>query len=145
MTGSRTAAKDRHARLAGMRIQRNHLPDADVEPAIEEVDSSGLVPLLEEFAHLPRGRHRRLRLRTLLVGLHLCCQITGGKIVLERTTDLLYFRLSPAVRAQLDIPEYVVAHQRDLFESDTNTPRSIHLSRRVRIVVAEHVVSAIAS
>ncbi|MFJ4989003.1 hypothetical protein ACIP9H_35055 [Streptomyces sp. NPDC088732] len=89
-----------------MRVQRNHLSDADVEPAIEEVDGSSLVPLLEEFVHLPRGRHRRLRLRTLLIGLHLCCQITGGKIILERTTDVLYFRLSPAMRTQLEIPDY---------------------------------------
>ncbi|MFJ9905301.1 hypothetical protein ACIRVK_20810 [Streptomyces sp. NPDC101152] len=98
-------------RLLAMRAKRRFIDDADVEEAIEEVDDSQLVPLLEEFVHLPRGRHRTLRLRSLLVGLHLCTQDTGGKIVLERVTDILYFRLSPQLRARLDIPEYEDHHQ----------------------------------
>ncbi|MEU5480873.1 hypothetical protein [Streptomyces mirabilis] len=57
-------------------------------------------------ADLPRGRRRTLHLRSLLIGLHLCTQATGGKIVLERVTDILYFRTTPRMRALLDIPEY---------------------------------------
>ncbi|MFE2541856.1 hypothetical protein [Actinacidiphila glaucinigra] len=106
MTARASTPNDRHERLTAMRAQRRCLDDRDVEPAIEEVDSSGLVPLLEEFVHLPRGRHRRLHLRTLLIGLHLCCRSTGGKLVLERTTDLLCFRLSPHMRTQLQVPDY---------------------------------------
>lgn len=106
MTVERAATNDRHERLAAMRIRRKAVENGDVRLAIEEVDSSGLVPLLEEFVHLARGRHRTLHLRALLVGLQLCCQTTGGKVILERVTDLLYFRLSPVMRAQLAIPDY---------------------------------------
>ncbi|WP_406838026.1 hypothetical protein ACICHK_20460 [Streptomyces sp. AHU1] len=106
MTAPRSLPSDRHERLLAMRAERRLIDDADVEAAVEEVDSSRLVPLLEEFVHLPRGRHRTLRLRSLLVGLHLCAQDTVGKIVLERVTDILYFRMSPHLRARLDIPEY---------------------------------------
>ncbi|MFE1287801.1 hypothetical protein [Streptomyces sp. NPDC058751] len=106
MTTPRSLPSDRHERLLAMRAERRLIDDADVEAAVEEVDHSQLVPLLEEFVHLPRGRHRTLRLRSLLVGLHLCAQDTVGKIVLERVTDILYFRLSPHLRARLGIPEY---------------------------------------
>ncbi|MDH6436586.1 hypothetical protein M2158_005126, partial [Streptomyces sp. SAI-144] len=106
MTAPRSLPSDRHERLLAMRATRRFIDDADVDAAIEEVDNSQLVPLLEEFVHLPRGRHRTLHLRSLLVGLHLCTQDTGGKIVLERVTDILYFRISPQLRARLDIAEY---------------------------------------
>ncbi|MEV7393825.1 hypothetical protein [Streptomyces sp. NPDC091215] len=97
---------DRHERLLSMRDERRFIDDTDVEIAIDEVDNSQLVPLLEEFVHLPRGRHRTLHLRNLLIGLHLCTQDTGGKIVLERVTDILYFRISPRLRALLGVPDY---------------------------------------
>ncbi|WP_051899884.1 hypothetical protein [Streptomyces aureus] len=106
MTGPNSLPSDRHERLLSMRAERRFIADADVEAAIGEVDHSQLIPLLEEFVHLPRGRHRTLHLRSLLVGLHLCTQDTVGKIVLERVTDILYFRISPHLRARLDIPEY---------------------------------------
>lgn len=89
-----------------MRAERTFIDDADVEAAIGEVDNSQLVALLEEFVHLPRGRRRSLRLRSLLIGLYLCTQDTVGKIVLERVTDILYFRISPRLRSLLGIPEY---------------------------------------
>lgn len=89
-----------------MRAERAFIDDGAVTAAIEEVDNSGLVTLLEEFVHLPRGRRRTLHLRSLLIGLHLCTQATDGKIVLERVTDILYFRTTPRMRALLDIPEY---------------------------------------
>ncbi|WP_256362623.1 hypothetical protein [Streptomyces sp. TRM70350] len=89
-----------------MRAERRYIDDADIEAAVEEVDNSELVPLLKEFVHLPRGRHRTLHRRSLLIGLYLCTQDTGGKIVLERVTDILYFRISPRLRELLDIPEY---------------------------------------
>ncbi|WP_406171497.1 hypothetical protein [Streptomyces sp. NBC_00996] len=106
MTAPRSLPSDPHDRLLAMRAKRRLVDGADVETAIEEVDNSQLVPLLEEFVHLPRGRHRTLHLRNPLIGLHLCTQDTGGKIVLERVTDILYFRISPQLRARLDIPEY---------------------------------------
>ncbi|MEU3522181.1 hypothetical protein ABZ770_44340 [Streptomyces sp. NPDC006654] len=106
MTTPRSLPSDRHERLLAMRATRRFIDDADVDAAIEEVDNSQLVALLEEFVHLPRGRHRTLHLRSLLVGLHLCTQDTGGKIVLERVTDILYFRISPQLRARLGIAEY---------------------------------------
>ncbi|MFE1308299.1 hypothetical protein [Streptomyces sp. NPDC058755] len=106
MTTFRRVPTERHERLMTMREKRSLITDADVEAAIEEVDTSGLVPLLEEFVHLPRGRHRTLHLRSLLIGLHLCPQDTGGKIVLERDTDILYFRITPRLRTLLEIPEY---------------------------------------
>ncbi|MFE2685198.1 hypothetical protein [Streptomyces mirabilis] len=96
---------DGHERLLEMRAERTFVDDDAVTAAIEEVDNSGLVTLLEEFVHLPRGRRRTLHLRSLLIGLHLCTQATGGKIVLERVTDILYFRTTPRMRALLDIPE----------------------------------------
>ncbi|MER7837272.1 hypothetical protein ABTY98_15515 [Streptomyces sp. NPDC096040] len=102
----RSLPSDRHQRLLAMRARRRFIDDTDVEAAIEEVDNSQLVPLLRQFVPLPRGRHRPLHLRNLLVGLYLCTQDTGGKIVLERVTDILYFRISPQLRARLDIPEY---------------------------------------
>ncbi|MFD8501291.1 hypothetical protein ACFV2L_00860 [Streptomyces sp. NPDC059687] len=89
-----------------MRAERRFINDADVESAIEEVDHSGLVTLLEEFVHLPRGRRRTLHLRSLLIGLHLCTQATGGKIVLEHVTDILYFRITPSMRTLLGVREY---------------------------------------
>jgi len=106
MTTSPRLPSDRHERLMDMRAQRSYIDDNAVEAAIEEVDSSGLVALLEEFVHLPRGRRRTLHLRSLLIGLYLCTQDTGGKIVLERVTDILYFRISPRLRELLGIPEY---------------------------------------
>ncbi len=111
MTTSHGLPSDRHERLMAMRAERRYLDDTDVEAAIEEVDNSELVSLLEEFAHLPRGRHRTLHLRSLLIGLYLCTQDTGGKIVLERITDILYFRISPRLRELLDIPEYADTDQ----------------------------------
>ncbi|MFG2738734.1 hypothetical protein ACGFY0_01500 [Streptomyces chartreusis] len=106
MTDARGLPSERHERLMDMRAERRHISDADVEAAIEEVDGSELVSLLEEFVHLPRGRRRSLHLRSLLIGLYLSTQDTGGKIVLERVTDILYFRVSPRVREGLCIPEY---------------------------------------
>ncbi|MFF4571195.1 hypothetical protein [Streptomyces sp. NPDC001410] len=106
MTTFRRVPTERHERLMAMREKRRLITDADVEAAIEEVDTSGLVPLLEEFVHLPRGRHRTLHIRSLLIGLHLCTQDTGGKIVLERVTDILYFRITPRLRTLLEIPEH---------------------------------------
>ncbi|MFD3572546.1 hypothetical protein [Streptomyces sp. NPDC058644] len=106
MTPPSDLPSDRHERLLAMRTARVLISDADVEAAVNEVDSSGLVALLEEFVHLPRGRRRTLRLRTLLIGLHLCTQATGGKLVLERVTDILYFRTPPQMRALLHVPEY---------------------------------------
>ncbi|MFJ8550873.1 hypothetical protein [Streptomyces sp. NPDC093676] len=99
-------SSDRHERLMAMRAERRFINDADVESAVEEVDHSGLVTLLEEFVHLPRGRRRTLHLRSLLIGLHLCTQATGGKIVLEHVTDILYFRIAPSMRALLGVREY---------------------------------------
>ncbi|MEV7346930.1 hypothetical protein [Streptomyces sp. NPDC093544] len=106
MTAPRSLSSEHHERLLAMRAERRFIDDADVESAIGEVDNSQLVPLLEEFVHLSRGRRRTLRLRSLLIGLHLCTQDTVGKIVLERVTDILYFRISPQLRARLGIPEY---------------------------------------
>ncbi|MEU0407934.1 hypothetical protein ABZ307_08910 [Streptomyces griseorubiginosus] len=106
MTAADRLPSDRHERLLTMRTERTCIDDADVEAAAGEVDDSELVALLEEFVHLPRGRRRTLHLRSLLIGLHLCTQDTGGKIVLERVTDILYFRISPRWRALLGIPEY---------------------------------------
>ncbi|MGP4089702.1 hypothetical protein, partial [Streptomyces sp. KR55] len=106
MTSVRGLPSERHERLTEMRAGRRSIADADVEAAIEEVDNSELVPLLEEFVHLPRGRRRTLHLRSLLIGLHLCTQDTVGKIVLERVTDILYFRISPRLRELLGIVEY---------------------------------------
>ncbi|MGP4086956.1 hypothetical protein, partial [Streptomyces sp. KR55] len=106
MTTPHGLSSDRHERLMAMRAERRYIDDADVEAAIEEVDNSELVSLLEEFVHLPRGRRRTLHLRSLLIGLYLCTQDTGGKIVLERVTDILYFRISPRLRELLDIPDY---------------------------------------
>ncbi|WP_326666813.1 hypothetical protein [Streptomyces canus] len=56
MPAPRSLPSDRHERLLAMRAKRRFIDDADVETAIEEVDDSQLVPLLEEFVHLPRGR-----------------------------------------------------------------------------------------
>ncbi|MGI3202942.1 hypothetical protein ACRJ4W_40545 [Streptomyces sp. GLT-R25] len=67
---------DRHERLLEMRTERTLVDDESVTAAIEEVDNSGLIPLLQEFVHLPRGRRRTLHLRSLLIGLHLCTQAT---------------------------------------------------------------------
>ncbi|WP_406731496.1 hypothetical protein [Streptomyces sp. NBC_01794] len=98
--------KDRHERLLAMRAERRLLADVDVAAACEEVDNSGLVPLLQEFVHLGRGRPRNLSLRTLLIGLHLCTQIHGGRVVLERVTDILFFGISSEARESLGIPDY---------------------------------------
>ncbi|MER7662075.1 hypothetical protein [Streptomyces sp. NPDC096193] len=98
--------KDRHERLLAMRAERKLLNDEEVEPAIEDVDNSSLVALLQEFVHLDRGRPRKLTLRTLLIGLYLSTQITGGKVVLELVTDILFFRLSPQMRQRLTVPDY---------------------------------------
>ncbi|MEW2518632.1 hypothetical protein [Actinacidiphila alni] len=97
---------ERHERLLAMRTERRRLEDADVEAAIEEVDASGLVALLEEFVHLKRGRRRTLRLRAFLIGVHLCSQIHEGRVVLERVTDILYFRIGPELRERLGVADY---------------------------------------
>lgn len=103
---SKATAKDRHDRLLAMRAKRKLLDDDTVEAAIEDVDNSGLVPLLQDFVHLGLGRPRKLTLRALLIGFHLCTQITGGKIILERVTDILFFRLQPQMHQRLDLPDY---------------------------------------
>ncbi|MER5466823.1 hypothetical protein ABT010_40680, partial [Streptomyces sp. NPDC002668] len=89
-----------------MRAERRLLADTDVAAAAEEVDGSGLVPLLKEFVHLGKGRPRNLTLRSLLIGLHLCTQVNGGPVVLERVTDILFFSLSSHARATLGVPTY---------------------------------------
>lgn len=104
--GTIEVPKDRHERLLAMRAERRHLSDADVAAAAEEVDHSNLVSLLQEFVHLGRGRPRKLSLRTLLIGLHLCTQFNGGRIILERVTDILLFGISPQARERLDVPHY---------------------------------------
>ncbi|MFE1880021.1 hypothetical protein [Streptomyces diastatochromogenes] len=77
MTASCSASNSPYfAPHALSRAERRLFTDADVEAAIEEVETGGLVSLLEEFVHLPRGRHRSLHLRSLLTGLHLCTQNT---------------------------------------------------------------------
>lgn len=106
MTSVLSLPNDRHQRPMAMRAERRTLTEADVEAAIDEVDSSGLVALLEDFVHLNRGRRRRLQLRAFLVGAHLCSQMHDERIVLERLTDILYFRISEPLRRGLCIPEY---------------------------------------
>ncbi|MCZ0984750.1 hypothetical protein [Streptomyces diastatochromogenes] len=49
MTAFRGRPSERHERLLAMRAQRRLIADADVQAAIEEVDTSGLVALLEQF------------------------------------------------------------------------------------------------
>ncbi|MFJ5614667.1 hypothetical protein ACIQCJ_35475 [Streptomyces sp. NPDC093221] len=106
MNSALSLPNERHQRLLAMRAERRTLGDADVEAAIEEVDSSGLVALLEEFVHLNRGRRRTLHLRAFLVGAHLCSQMHNGRIVLEQLTDILYFRIGETLRQRLSIPDY---------------------------------------
>ncbi|WP_406406516.1 hypothetical protein [Streptomyces sp. NBC_01643] len=98
--------RNRHERLLAMRAKRRLLHDSDVEAAIEAVDNNGLIPLLEDFVHLGHGRCRKLRLRALLIGIELCSQVHDGKIILERVTDILFFRLGAEMRTLLAIPEY---------------------------------------
>ncbi|MCP3821510.1 hypothetical protein NLX86_26480 [Streptomyces sp. A3M-1-3] len=69
MTTPSGPPRNRHERLLAMRAERRLLHDADVEAAIDAVDNNGLIPLLQDFVHLGRGR--KLRLRALLTGIEL--------------------------------------------------------------------------
>lgn len=55
-----------------MRAECGLLPDPDIAAASDEIDNSGLMPLLRGFVHLGRGRPPRLLLLALLFGLHRC-------------------------------------------------------------------------
>jgi hypothetical protein len=89
-----------------MRVERRPVTEQDVRAAVTEVADSGLVPLLEKFVHLGRGRRRRMGLPSLLTGIYLCSQLNAGRIVLERVTDILFFRIPEELREQLGIPTY---------------------------------------
>ncbi|MFH8564612.1 hypothetical protein [Streptomyces sp. NPDC017988] len=97
---------ERHERLLAMRAQRRHLADADVMAAAGEVDDSRLVPLLQSFVHLRRGRPRKMPFRTLLTGIQLCSRVNAGKVVLERVADILCFGISPRMCQELGVPDY---------------------------------------
>jgi hypothetical protein len=119
----RKTGKNRHERLLAMRARRRFVDDADVAAAEEEVDSSGLIPLLEEFVHLPRGRNRNLSLRNCLIGLQLCTQLHGGRVILEKTTDILFFRLPPQAKKRLEVRQYA--------DTDKGFEAAYHVVRRL--------------
>ncbi|MFD5795452.1 hypothetical protein ACFWIO_18300 [Streptomyces diastatochromogenes] len=57
MTASCSASNSPYFAPHGLsRAERRLFTDADVEAAIEEAETGGLVSLLAEFVHLPRGR-----------------------------------------------------------------------------------------
>jgi hypothetical protein len=115
--------KNRHERLLAMRARRRYVDDADVAAAEEDVDNSGLIPLLEEFVHLHLGRNRNLSLRNCLIGLQLCTQLNGGRAVLERTTDILFYRLPPHTKQRLEVRQYA--------DTDKGFEAAYHVVRRL--------------
>lgn len=84
-----------------MRAECGLLPDPDIAAASDEVDNSGLMPLLRGFVHLGRGRPPRLLLLALLFGLHRCTKINTRRIILERHRHPLLRDQRPVPRTPL--------------------------------------------
>ena len=78
-----------------------------VRRAIEVIGRTGLLALIEtwerEARKGPGGRHRTLTLRALLVGLLVVARL-GEPAHLKRVHKLLFYRVSPEIRAELGVP-----------------------------------------
>ncbi|MFI8927131.1 hypothetical protein ACIG3E_05500 [Streptomyces sp. NPDC053474] len=94
-TGHFAVARRGHARIA----------DADVITACERLHGGGLLDLLEPLVARDTGRPRLLTLEGLLTGMQLCADRHDGAVLLDRTTDLLQYRISPGMRTRFRIPE----------------------------------------
>jgi hypothetical protein len=84
-----------HARIA----------DADVLDAVGRLRECGVVGLLEPLVQRDTGRRRLLTVEGLLTGMQLCADRYEGAVLLDRTTDLLQYRVSPGIRQRFAIPE----------------------------------------
>ncbi|MEU5417838.1 hypothetical protein [Streptomyces sp. NPDC020667] len=94
---------------SGQRItaSRGHhqLVDGDVERAADRLHHSGLLGFLQPLVTRHTGRPRLITLEGLLTGMQLCADRHDGAVLLDRATDLLQYRISPAMRERFGIPE----------------------------------------
>ncbi len=90
------------------RNRRGSVSDDFVRWAAEMIDTSGIEAELlrwrEEDRAGPGGRPERFPLRALLVCLAVCV-LSGEPPHLTRVCDVMFRRLSPSMRAELDIPD----------------------------------------
>ncbi|MFF2353818.1 hypothetical protein ACFVVL_29050 [Kitasatospora sp. NPDC058115] len=79
--------------------------DADVERALDSVCDAGTRAELSSLVHHDMGRHRLLTVEGLLAGMQLCAERHNGQVLLDRTTAILQWAVSPRMRDRFHIPE----------------------------------------
>ncbi|MFF4405215.1 hypothetical protein [Streptomyces sp. NPDC001404] len=87
--------------------QRGHIriADTDVIAVAERLHVCGLLDFLQPLVARDTGRPRLLTLEGLLTGMQLCADRHDGAVLLDRTTDLLQYRISPGMRTRFHMPE----------------------------------------
>ena len=81
------------------------IADADVERALDSVCDAMTRAELAALLHHDRGRNRLLTVDGLLAGMQLCAERHQGQVLLDRTTAILQWAISPGMRQRFAIPE----------------------------------------
>lgn len=129
------------------------IADADVERALDSVCDATTRAELAHLVHHDRGRSRLLTVDGLVAGMQLCAERNQGQILLDRTTAILQWAISPGMRQRFDIPErsddsrgfeasYAVV--RRLFHQllDTMDPSALPKNRRLDKNEAARIAAA---
>jgi len=83
----------------------HRIADADVEHALAAVCDADTRAELDRLTHHDLGRHRLLTVDGLLAGMQLCAERHNGQVLLDRSTTILQWAISPRMRERFHIPE----------------------------------------
>lgn len=81
------------------------IADADVEQALADVCYPAVRAELTDLLHQELGRPRLLTVDGLFAGMQICADRHRGQILLDRTTAILHWAISPGMRERFGIPE----------------------------------------
>jgi hypothetical protein len=82
-----------------------HITDAEVEAALDRCCDQTLRAELTGLLQRGTGRPRLLTVEGLLAGLQLCAERHSGAVLLDRTTAILHWSISPGMRERFAIPD----------------------------------------
>ncbi|QLE75260.1 hypothetical protein FGW37_29960 [Streptomyces rectiverticillatus] len=81
------------------------IADTDVEQALADVCDPSVRSELTGLLHQDLGRPRLLSVDGLLAGMQICADRHDGQVLLDRTTAILHWAISPGMRERFGIPE----------------------------------------
>lgn len=81
------------------------IADADVEQALADVCAPAVRAELTALLRQELGRPRLLTVDGLFAGMQICADRHRGQVLLDRTTAILHWAVSPGMRERFGIPE----------------------------------------